>query len=360
VGTVDYIAPEQIEGGDVNARADIYSLGCVLHELVTGRPAYERDSDVAKLWAHVHDPPPSLAGEDSADVRRLDPVLARAMATRPEDRLASAGALAQAARDALSGAPSTVLETAPAPPPPEPPPTAPAAPAPAPREGPPSAPTAPLPQSNPWQAESVPPARQGRSSGTAVAIVIVAALVALGGIVAAVFATGALESDDPPASAGNRDGRDGNSPSKGMKAYATDSYTAEVPRGWRFNEDYVLQDSTSGRERRTTELRRGSAEIIIDTTLDSPGGQGDAKKTARNSHSGRAGEIGYDLIELEPLTVGDHDAYNWIYSADGKYTTVIYFFDGEHGYGIVGTATPGKFDQVRELTERVAASVASR
>jgi hypothetical protein len=190
--------------------------------------------------------------------------------------------------------------------------------------------------------------------------VIVAALVALGGIAAAVVATGALESDDPPASRADRTEAGGDRPSRGMEEYVTDSYTAEVPRSWDVVEDYALQDSASGRERRTTELRRRDSTIVLDTTLDSPGGPGDAKKTARDSHAGRAGDPGYDLIELEPVTIGDHEAYNWIYSADGKYTTVVYFFHGQHGYGIVGTATPSRFDDVRELTERVAGSVASR
>ena len=58
VGTPDYVAPEQIQGRDVDRRADVYSLGCVLYEMLTGQVAYPKDSDMAKLWAHVTDPPP--------------------------------------------------------------------------------------------------------------------------------------------------------------------------------------------------------------------------------------------------------------------------------------------------------------
>ena len=58
VGTPDYVAPEQIQGHKVDRRADIYSLGCVLYEMLTGSVAYPKDSDMAKLWAHVTDPPP--------------------------------------------------------------------------------------------------------------------------------------------------------------------------------------------------------------------------------------------------------------------------------------------------------------
>ncbi len=60
VGTADYMAPEQARGVEVDARADIYALGCVLYRSLTGAVLYERDSDVEKMWAHIHDPPPHL------------------------------------------------------------------------------------------------------------------------------------------------------------------------------------------------------------------------------------------------------------------------------------------------------------
>ena len=60
VGTVDYIAPEQIEGRSVDARADVYALGCVAYELLSGKVPFPRDSEMAKLYAHVNDAPPVL------------------------------------------------------------------------------------------------------------------------------------------------------------------------------------------------------------------------------------------------------------------------------------------------------------
>lgn len=102
VGTVDYTAPEQAEGINVDARADIYSLGCVLFQALTGDVVFDRDSDLDKLWAHVHEPPPRLLSVRSDLPPDLEGVLERALAKDPDKRQQSAGELARAALDALS------------------------------------------------------------------------------------------------------------------------------------------------------------------------------------------------------------------------------------------------------------------
>lgn len=58
VGTLDYVAPEQISGRPVDGRCDVYSLACVVQETLTGLPPFQRDDDMALLWAHQFDPPP--------------------------------------------------------------------------------------------------------------------------------------------------------------------------------------------------------------------------------------------------------------------------------------------------------------
>ena len=98
MGSIEYCAPEQIRGDEVDGRADVYSLACVLYESIAGRPPFQRDTEVATLYAHLEQDPPRLASDGSGPVRELDPVVAKAMAKRPSDRYASAGEFARAAR----------------------------------------------------------------------------------------------------------------------------------------------------------------------------------------------------------------------------------------------------------------------
>jgi serine/threonine protein kinase len=102
VGTPDYVAPEQIQGHTVDCRADIYSFGCVLYEMLTGHVAYPKDTDVAKLWAHVADPPPMPSAERPELLASFDETIARATAKDPAERYPTAGDLASAVRRAVA------------------------------------------------------------------------------------------------------------------------------------------------------------------------------------------------------------------------------------------------------------------
>ena len=104
VGTLGYVAPEQIRGEPVDARTDVYALGCVLFHALTGAAPYRRDSDEATLWAHLNDPPPTVSGADGTGLPvAFDAVLARALAKAPPDRFPSAGDLGRAALAAAEG-----------------------------------------------------------------------------------------------------------------------------------------------------------------------------------------------------------------------------------------------------------------
>src|SRR6266542_4299447 len=78
MGTIDYVAPEQIRGDDVDGRADVYSLGCLLYECLTGEPPYPRGTDAAVLFAHLQEEPPTVPG--------LERVLQKALAKEREER----------------------------------------------------------------------------------------------------------------------------------------------------------------------------------------------------------------------------------------------------------------------------------
>ena len=101
IGTIDYVAPEQIKGDPVDQRADVYSLGCLLFECLTGHAPYPRDIEVGVLWAHVETPPPSLTEERPDLPPEVDDVLALAMAKDPAERTAAAGDVAAGFRSAL-------------------------------------------------------------------------------------------------------------------------------------------------------------------------------------------------------------------------------------------------------------------
>jgi predicted Ser/Thr protein kinase len=102
VGTVDYAAPEQILGEPTDARSDVYALGCLAFQALTGRPPFQ-GAPAARLFAHMNEPPPSACAA-RPDLRpEVDAALSRAMAKKPADRFQSAGDLGRALAAALAG-----------------------------------------------------------------------------------------------------------------------------------------------------------------------------------------------------------------------------------------------------------------
>jgi tRNA A-37 threonylcarbamoyl transferase component Bud32 len=112
VGTLDYTAPERIEGAQGDAASDIYAFGCMLYETLTGTVPFDRPTELAKMHAHLNDPAPSARGIAPAVPVLLDAVIARAMAKPPGERFADAGELATAMQRALEAARSGEIEFA--------------------------------------------------------------------------------------------------------------------------------------------------------------------------------------------------------------------------------------------------------
>jgi serine/threonine-protein kinase len=104
VGTIHYVAPEQIEGSPVSARTDVYSLGCLLYHCLTGQVPFTRDTDVAVIYAHLSEDPPRITALRPELPEGLDGVIAKALDKSPDRRFPSCGDLISAARAVIDAA----------------------------------------------------------------------------------------------------------------------------------------------------------------------------------------------------------------------------------------------------------------
>lgn len=105
LGTLAYVAPEQIAGRPLDGRTDIYSLGCVMFQTLAGQVPFPRDDDAAALWAHMSEPRPKVSDHRDDLPPAVDTVLNRAMALQPEDRQQSCRAVVEELRRAFRSAP---------------------------------------------------------------------------------------------------------------------------------------------------------------------------------------------------------------------------------------------------------------
>jgi serine/threonine-protein kinase len=115
VGTVEYVAPEQVLGKPASAATDVYGLGCVLFFALTGRSPFAQRSDYEMMTAHLNEAPPRVSDHVPSVPAALDAVAARALEKDPADRFASAADLAVAARSALTSSPGEAAAAAPKP-----------------------------------------------------------------------------------------------------------------------------------------------------------------------------------------------------------------------------------------------------
>ena len=119
VGTAQYLSPEQARGETVDSRSDVYSSGCLLYELLTGRPPFVGDSPVAVAYQHVREPARPPSDHDTDLTPAVDAIVMKALAKRLEDRYQSAAAMRSDIERYLAGRP--VQAPVPTPPPPSPP-----------------------------------------------------------------------------------------------------------------------------------------------------------------------------------------------------------------------------------------------
>ncbi|SHF92859.1 serine/threonine-protein kinase [Geodermatophilus nigrescens] len=208
VGSFDYMAPERFLERPADARADVYSLACVLFEALTGRRPHLARDLAPLMWAHLNDTPPPVSRLRPGLPAGLDDVVARGLAKDPDDRWRSAGAMASAARRALAApapAPAAVPAAVPragtAPLPPSAPrPVPPSGSASVPPSGQPPVPPAPrpLPLAGPAPVPSPTPARRRRPVLPALLLTAAALLAAAVLVVALVAGSGGAAGADPP------------------------------------------------------------------------------------------------------------------------------------------------------------------
>jgi hypothetical protein len=199
LGTLNYLAPEQIEGRQVDGRSDAYALACTAFELLAGAPPFRRDENMAVMWAQLNAAPPALTSLRPGLPSAVDRVLARGLAKSPAERFAScvafSAALHQACAPVLDGTAGPVPGSAPpraarpaAPTAADPPPAPAAAPSTlpgAPANQPARPATTPMPVLHPPRPAGRPASRQGRRRGLAAAACV--AVLAVGGGVYAVL-----------------------------------------------------------------------------------------------------------------------------------------------------------------------------
>jgi hypothetical protein len=386
IGTLDYVAPEQMTSGRVDARTDVYALGCVLHEMLAGSVPFP-GTDMQKMWAHVNEPLPALEGEA---VGSLPAVVHRATAKDPKDRYPSAGDLARAATAAAEGttvdaaersvatgvAESGLVEFGEA----ARTQTMKAQPAPVPLRD--QGRTAPM---------SAPAARRlgrdadggGGGSTARVAAAIGGSIVIAAGLIgAAVVFTGGkadtsrtvvtqsavtrAETATPsaPGNAGTA-GASSSEPAASAEAPATASsssaktsysqslYTVEIPSGW------AQETSDEPNGRYVESVWRNPAEpntaILIDA--ESPAPSVPPIVSAESVRAQTSQSSGYGELAFEPTTLSGLPAARWVFDVSGD-RRVDYFTNiCDVGVAVLGSTTPAIFGSLAPTFHEAASSV---
>jgi serine/threonine protein kinase len=311
VGTIDYASPEQIKGKPVDARCDVYALGCVLFTTLTGRLPFEREEDVAKLYAHVSEPPPVPSSIVDGLPKDVDRVITRAMAKDPDFRFQSAGDFGRAAMAAATGvqvaepehsvatgeaAPATQPDPAAAPTP-----TTPAEPLPTESaEQPPTEPASTVAGDAPppTRPEQPRPARAGAGRRRLAAL---GAVLAVGAAVAiAIVALGGGGGGDKSSSSATS-GKDQVDGFTMVPFTGASSFTVDVPKG---SKPTVTEESLGGDVSLTVLLSPdGKMNVQVEQAPEEP-----PSVTASNAGDLRSGE-GASQVSSNPVKVAGHDAY---------------------------------------------------
>jgi serine/threonine protein kinase len=368
VGTFDYASPEQIQGKRVDARCDVYSLGCLLFQGLTGRVPFEREADVAKLYAHLNDEPPVPSTIEGAVPPELDRVVARAMAKDRGARFQSAGdlgraAVASAAGEAVTLPERTVAtgEAAPISTPAEATPvSAPETEATIPAMEPPTSPAEPPPTTvaeepptrriPPGPPAEAAPARVQRGGRRNLVIAGVAGLAAVGVAAALVLGGGDGGDEGQIITPGGGDGdQTGAGPGGGggqiqptrFAPYdGAAGFTVEVPKGWSTLNPEEERGTAEKTEFVSPEL--DASVTVVREPPDPP------SVSAEEARAERQQEPGYEFIGIGPSDFAGGEGYEFLYrtrdTAIGPASVIVYLLDpaqfgGELTFRVRGAAT---------------------
>jgi hypothetical protein len=393
VGTIDYAAPEQIRAGHVDARSDVYALGCVLFIALTGKVPFEREADVAKLYAHINDsaPAPSSVADDVP--AQLDAVVARALEKQPERRFPSAGDLGRAAlaavtRTAVAAPERTVAtgEAAPsaveAPPPavaeraeeaPTPAEQLDSTPPTAPLEAPPDAaatPAAPAAEASTGRLAPAPAASRGRAvqGRRGRWLLAIAGAVAVAGL--AVLGVTQLGGGDGDSGSGGKGAGGGAGGAGGGIEFQpfnqATAFTVDVPAGW---QPRVIERELDTAIKTELTSPRGDGNATIAQQEERPLEEVVSKALGERRQEAEQGGFEFDVLsEGESQTINGHEAllfgYQWKEPGIGPATAFNYAFnDGGSGWR-TRAAVKGKGEasvaEAREIATEMATTFEPR
>jgi serine/threonine protein kinase len=337
VGTLDYVAPEQISGGPLDARVDVYSLGCVLFETLTSRVPYPRDSDVAKMYAHLNEPPARVSQLAPLAGPAFDPVVDRALAKQPDQRYPSAGDLGRAAVAAARGHGNTAAERSVA-------------------AGS-AAPATVLAQSAPPTVQVAQPLTSRLPATPAgprswPVIAVCATILVLGGVAIALAAAGVFSSKSSPqpttktvlvqnpvapsaqptasASPPPRVAATPQRPS-GNATYRSGTYTVDYPAGWTIVEHDVDKGAYTETKMQSPD---GSAAVLIDRT---PGAPLDPAVEAQGVEVETAKTPGYRQVKFQPATIRGRIVWEWVFDLPSGRRYDYFTNQGGGRFAVLGT-----------------------
>jgi serine/threonine protein kinase len=340
LGTIDYAAPEQLEGERVDARTDVYALGCVLYFALTGQVPFPKPGLQAKLKSKLADAPPSPSAVKRVP-GQLDSVVMRAMAREPAERFQSAGDLGRAAIAAASGSaitePERVVATG---------------------EAAPDAETIALPTRRDDGSTKASPTKRletRQSSRRSVAMIAtLMVIVAAAGLVV-LLARGGGDEPSNSASDGTGDARPHGEASR-LVSQSRSLYDVRIPATWI---DDKNDQQIGGRIESTWKSPQDPYGLILIDAMR-PAAAGTPLENAEGVRADTSQTSGYDEVSFAQATVGGRAAARWIFALPGE-KKVDYFFDAcGTSFAVLGGASPAHFSSLEAVFARVVASLRPR